>query len=675
MCSTTATSVPCSGTTRYGSQATRLWVGLTVLFFFLLYSSYFERLFRIVTKSTTDDGWLAPFWRLTTLQLNPDWAHVLVIPFLSLYFIYLHRHEVAGTPRRVYLPGLAVFLASIMSFIFWVFPGRNDMFQGISMVFSLLGMVLFLFGPSMLRILWFPLLYLLFTVKVADQWWDHFAWKLQGLAASGGALLLRIAGLALDMDAQVRGSTIDVWNHGVPLQRALDVAQACAGLRSLMAFVALGVAIAFIYRRPWWQRLVLIASTIPIAVLINMARVATVGILAAKINPSLAGGDFHITVGMLMLIPAAGLFLLLSWVMQNIFVPDTSAPSEDTPPPLAPVPASNGRPRDGLLGCGVGMLLASSLGLLYVMFWAVFQPQQIGLTTRMATMVAVLGMLSLALGLWLASRFIANSNAHSHNPLGGLGVIAGVLLAAWLGLGTMVRTSKLVLIKEPLPMRAELRRLPIQVQSWEMIQDTPPLSSDIIETLGTDQYIMRWYRDRNWSGAAGADLAVFHGTYYTGQPDTVPHVPDRCFVANGRRPVETRRVTLQLGGDGYQATDAGYWIGTSLLASQLKQSPPHLPSLTIPATIFRYEAPEHPGKVSSVIYFFVANGRFMASPIEVRKLGFAPWDRYCYYAKVEVELPFVGDEALAVERAGQFLSVMLPEMMSCLPDWELLKQR
>jgi len=186
---------------------------------------------------------------------------------------------------------------------------------------------------------------------------------------------------------------------------------------------------------------------------------------------------------------------------------------------------------------------------------------------------------------------------------------------------------------------------------------------------------MRWYRDSSWTGAKGADVVAFHGTYYTGKPDTVPHVPDRCFVANGRRPVNTRHVTLQLAGDAFRTAGDGMWVAGSLLASQLGNPEPHVPALSIPATIFTYEAPEHGGQLSSVIYFFVANGRFLASPNEVRKLGFAPWDRYSYYAKVEVELPFVGDESLAVERTGHFLSAMLPEMLSCLPDWELLKQR
>lgn len=70
-----------------------------------------------------------------------------------------------------------------------------------------------------------------------------------------------------------------------------------------------------------------------------------------------------------------------------------------------------------------------------------------------------------------------------------------------------------------------------------------------------------------------------------------------------------------------------------------------------------------------MIYFFAANGRFLATPDHVRLQGFDLADRYSYYCKIEVGVHLVKDPEQAVELAGRFLSELLPEIMTCLPDW------
>ena len=83
----------------------------------------------------------------------------------------------------------------------------------------------------------------------------------------------------------------------------------------------MGVALAFLWDRAWWQRLVMISMAIPIALAVNIGRVTALGLIYL-VDKRYAQGDFHIFVGMLMLIPAAGLFLLLGWVLDQIIVRD-----------------------------------------------------------------------------------------------------------------------------------------------------------------------------------------------------------------------------------------------------------------------------------------------------------------------------------------------------------------
>ena len=94
-----------------------------------------------------------------------------------------------------------------------------------------------------------------------------------------------------------------------------------------------------------------------------------------------------------------------------------------------------------------------------------------------------------------------------------------------------------------------------------------------------------------------------------------------------------------------------------------------MPSLEIPATRFTFANPRAPTDVSNVIYFFVANGKFVPTPEWVRAEAFDPTDHYSYYCKIEVRLHHVADRDVAVERTSEFLSVMMPEILACLPDW------
>jgi exosortase len=73
----------------------------------------------------------------------------------------------------------------------------------------------------------------------------------------------------------------------------LEVVDACSGLRSLTSLLALGTAYALLFVRSPWQRLALVAATIPIAVISNTLRVTGTGLLACYFGAAAAEGFFH----------------------------------------------------------------------------------------------------------------------------------------------------------------------------------------------------------------------------------------------------------------------------------------------------------------------------------------------------------------------------------------------
>jgi len=254
---------------------------------------------------------------------NQDWSHAFIVPLISIYFIYLNWDRVlaAAKESRISLLGIIVTLGGLLGYTFAIYPIKTPMLQGYSMIVTMLGLVLWLGGWPMLRVLWFPVVYLGFAVRVSEKIWDMLAWKLQGIAAQASVIGINILGIPFNIEAEGRGNTIDLWHNHQPVATPLNVAEACSGLRMLMAFIALGAAVAYLADRPWWARVIIVLLTLPIAILINVGRVTLLGLLHPR-WPELSTGDFHLLLGIIMLIPALGLFLLVGWVLNQLVIED-----------------------------------------------------------------------------------------------------------------------------------------------------------------------------------------------------------------------------------------------------------------------------------------------------------------------------------------------------------------
>ena len=110
----------------------------------------------------------------------------------------------------------------------------------------------------------------------------------------------------------------------------LRVAEACSGVRSLMAYLALGMAWAYLENRPVWQRVILVLCAVPIAIVTNVLRVTITSTMYVLDMPELGSKFMHEFTGMLMLLPALLLFWALSKLLQGLFVEVEE--DEDTEP-------------------------------------------------------------------------------------------------------------------------------------------------------------------------------------------------------------------------------------------------------------------------------------------------------------------------------------------------------
>jgi exosortase len=257
---------------------------------------------------------------------DPNWSHGFLIPAISLYFIWEKGEDILNVQTKPSYLGLVLLVGSILFYFFnLISPAGYAYFRPLSMIAALGAVVLLLGGWHLLKYTWLPVGFLVFAVPLPQTYYFTLTLPMRQLAAAVAAASLN---LVKGMEATANGVIIDVVYNGVRLESPIDVADACSGMRLLMAFLALGVWMAYLHYRPIWQRVILLASTIPIAILCNIVRVTATGFIYILIDPKYAQGFYHNMLGISMLLLAFGLYSLLSWFMSSLLVEETKEPAD-----------------------------------------------------------------------------------------------------------------------------------------------------------------------------------------------------------------------------------------------------------------------------------------------------------------------------------------------------------
>jgi exosortase len=167
-----------------------------------------------------------------------------------------------------------------------------------------------------MAVVWFPIVFLICAIPWPGLVYTKVAIPLQYVAAKVAVIVLNLA----QVDSVVEGTRIVINRPGGGM-RVLNVAEACAGMRSLMTFITLGAAIAFLsLSRPLWQKVIIVGSAVPIAIICNVLRVSGVGLLDVYVTQEASEGFAHTFVGLVLLAPALLMLLGVGWILDRLFI-------------------------------------------------------------------------------------------------------------------------------------------------------------------------------------------------------------------------------------------------------------------------------------------------------------------------------------------------------------------
>lgn len=250
-----------------------------------------------------------------------NWSHGWLIPLFSLYFLSIRKEEFSRCRVRPSYVGAAILALSLAVYFVSAWRLRMGYPESLSMVGAIFGVTLLLGGWAVIRLAAFPILFLLFAIPLPQSIYVQLTMPLRMLASTVAAVVMPIFAPGLHTESQA--VVIDYVMPGAP-PNSLNVEEACSGMRLMMAFVALGVAMAYVQKRPQWQRVVMVLSCIPVAVFCNSIRVTTTGLFHVYGHPDLARGTPHQLLGMATLGIALGLFALTGYVLSHLFIEGSS---------------------------------------------------------------------------------------------------------------------------------------------------------------------------------------------------------------------------------------------------------------------------------------------------------------------------------------------------------------
>ncbi len=275
-----------------------------------------------LTKSTNKSGLLwVPFALLvlvygpTLLDLVVDWyqddnySHGFLVPLISAWLIWSKRRDLAAIPREPGAFGLVLVIFGASLFVLGT-AAAEYFTARMSLVITLFGLVWYLFGAPLIRRTWFAFFFLCFMIPIPYIIYYAVAFPMQLLATKITVGMLDFAGMAI-----VRQGNIIHLAGGY----SLEVADACSGIRSLVALLALGALYAYWTQKRLPAQIVLFLMTVPIAVAANVIRVLITTVVASVGFREITQEPLHSLMGLSVFLIAFVFLFILGAILRRIW--------------------------------------------------------------------------------------------------------------------------------------------------------------------------------------------------------------------------------------------------------------------------------------------------------------------------------------------------------------------
>jgi exosortase len=236
---------------------------------------------------------------ISTWSNSENYSHGFFIIPISIYLIWMKKDRVLETPKNNQRIGFYIFLFGLLIYVVANYAYITTL-ASMAMLITLYGMILYLYGFQMFRLLAFPLFFLILMIPVPEQIYSSLTIPLQlfvSKTSTDFAMLLNIP----------------IFRQGNVIQlpeQVLEVVQACSGLRSVVSLLAVSAVFGYLRVNSNYLRSIIFFSSIPIAIIVNIFRVIIMIIASYYFQYDLSQGTIHTIFGMIIF--ALALVILFS---------------------------------------------------------------------------------------------------------------------------------------------------------------------------------------------------------------------------------------------------------------------------------------------------------------------------------------------------------------------------
>ncbi len=248
------------------------------------------------------------------IQQTAEYGHGFVVPGFCLFLLWYRRDMFFPISTKSSLWGL-VLLALCAALRWYSAYYFYQVIDAFSLIALAAGLALFLGGWRALRWAWPSIVFWVFALPLPQAMATQFRTQLMAIGTKFSVFFIQVCGIAVRAESNV---------IHLP-DRPLQVVEACSGIRMLMLFFAICVGAAFVLRSPLWQKIVVVASAIPIAIFANVARITLTACLSEWISHEVADWLYHDFAGFLMMPFGLVLLFLELALLDRLFIePETA---------------------------------------------------------------------------------------------------------------------------------------------------------------------------------------------------------------------------------------------------------------------------------------------------------------------------------------------------------------
>lgn len=249
---------------------------------------------------------------------DPNYSYGFFVAPISLAILWTRRGRIVPSNVRPNGWGF-VPLVILVALRFPLFEWNEQYLESATLPLIVAALVFTIGGAHLLRVTLPAVVFLGFMLPLPPSLNALLARPLQTVATNGSVALLQMLGVPV----LAEGNVI------ITGETPLEVARACNGLSMLLSFVTLIVAIVILVPRAWPERILLLLSAVPIAIISNILRIAITAVAYRELGAPTAEAYAHDYAGYAMMPVALGLVMaelkLCSWLFVEVENVDTGA--------------------------------------------------------------------------------------------------------------------------------------------------------------------------------------------------------------------------------------------------------------------------------------------------------------------------------------------------------------